>query len=69
MIQTIGRITKGSNHKYVYILSGFDLQLDRPIKTYKSHTDFRNRLLVEDIIKNERKKEREEENKMYELLA
>lgn len=47
MIQAIGRILRGNNKKYVYIVTGFDLKLNRPIKSYKSHTDLRNSLLAE----------------------
>ena len=47
MIQAIGRILRGINRKYVYILTGFDLELNRPIKSYKSHTDLKNSLLAE----------------------
>ncbi len=47
MIQAIGRILRGNKQKYVYILSGFDLKLNRPIRTYKSHTDLRNSLSAE----------------------
>ena len=46
MVQAIGRIMRGDNHKYVYIITGFDLKLNRPIKTYKSHTDLKNSLSI-----------------------
>jgi len=47
MVQAIGRIMRGNELKYVYILTGFDLKLNRPVKSYKSHTDLRNSLLAE----------------------
>ncbi|KKK97938.1 hypothetical protein LCGC14_2647740, partial [marine sediment metagenome] len=55
MVQAIGRIMRGDNHKYVYILTGFDLQLNRPIKTYKSHTDLKNTLSAEIKVIEEEK--------------
>ena len=60
MIQAIGRVLRGNNHKYVYILSGFDLKLNRPVKTYKSHTDLRNSLLSEIKIIEKKKEEKNE---------
>ncbi len=69
IIQAIGRIMRGNNHKYVYLLTGFslepDLKLKKPIKTYKSHTDFQNSLLAEIKITNKKK---EKENKINVLL-
>jgi len=58
MIQGMGRIFRGNNHKYVYILTGFDLELNRPIKFYKSHTELQNKM--EDYVKKiENKKDKQ----------
>jgi len=65
MIQGMGRIFRGSNHKYVYIITGFDLELNRPIIYYKSHTELQQ--TIGKYIK-ERENKNDKENKTTIIL-
>jgi len=59
MKQAMGRIFRGGEKKYVYILSGFDIKLNKEIIRYKSHSDLQN-TLKEEIKKIKEKTEKEE---------
>ena len=61
MKQAMGRIFRGYENKYVYILSGFNLGIKRPIISYKGHSDLQYR--IRQTIKKEKK-----QNKGKELL-
>jgi len=41
MLQGMGRIFRGTNKKYVFILSGIDLELKNPIINHNSHKELR----------------------------
>jgi hypothetical protein len=68
MLQGMGRIFRGSTHKYVYLLTGFDLELNRPLTTYKSHTDLQNN--IKNFVKNKKVIEIKEGNvdKIFEFI-
>lgn len=59
MLQAMGRILRGDKQKYIYILTGFDLELKQDIISLRSHTDFRNYIMSE--IKKVEKKQTQED--------
>lgn len=55
--QAIGRIFRGSNQKYVYLLTGFNVDIEkqnREIRYFKSHTSLRNTLKTQIKLKEEK---------------
>lgn len=59
ILQAMGRILRGDKQKYIYILTGFDLELKQDIISLRSHTDFRNYIISE--LKEMEKKQKQQD--------
>lgn len=59
ILQAMGRILRGDNQKYIYILTGFDLEFKQDIISLRSHTDFRNYIMSE--IKKVEKEQKQQD--------
>ena len=70
IIQAIGRITRGSEHKYVYLLTGFNLnkEINKSIKTYTGHKNFQKNMFEDIKIRETKEKKNREKDEIFKYI-